>query len=116
MTVILSCMSISIIFVMKNQYCVKLIFAILLMSTVACGEIVNIMSVSGIDICLMDTAFEGESEKDTSEQMEDISKVKIKQNVNFLFLSNNQRNKNASLARQISTPYLEIHSPPPEQV
>ncbi len=94
----------------------KLIFAILLMSTVISCELSNIINVSNSDICLMDTSSEGESEKEASENLEDAAKVKIKQDVNFMFLSNKECKADLSLKWPLSTPYLEIHSPPPEQV
>jgi len=100
----------------ENTIYMKLLFAILLMSTVISSELANIIEVSGNDICLMDTTSEGESEKEASETIEDVPKVKIKQDVNFMFLSNNKGNQDLSLNRLISTPYLEIHSPPPEQL
>ena len=92
----------------------KILLSILLMFAVISSEITNMIDVSNTEICLMDTSFEGETEKEASENIEDIPKVKIKQDVNFMFLSNNKGRDDASLKWQISTPYLEIHSPPPE--
>lgn len=94
----------------------KIFFAILLMSTVVSSELLNIVNLSGNNICLMDISYEGEFEKDTSETIEDVSKVKIKQDVNFDFLSNEDSSNDSSLNWLISTPYLEIHSPPPDQL
>ena len=84
------------------------------MSTVVSSELSNIINVCGTDMCLIDTSYEGEFEKDASENIEDISEVKIKQDVNLDFLSNGNSNNDESLKWLISTPYLEIHSPPPE--
>ena len=84
------------------------------MFAVISSEITNIIDVSSAEICLMDTSFEGEAEKEASENIEDIPKVKIKQDVNFMFLTNNKGSDDSSLKWQISTPYLEILSPPPE--
>ena len=99
---------------MKNQLCMKLFLAISLMFAVISSEIANVIDVSNMEICLMDTSFEGESEKEASENIEDIPKVKINQNVRSLYLSNDKGSDDASLKWLISTPYLEIHSPPPE--
>ncbi len=86
------------------------------MSTVISSELVNIINVSHVNTGMIDSTYEGESEKEASENIEDVPKVKIKQDVNFFLLSDNNSADDLSVKWFISIPYLEIHSPPPEQV
>ena len=94
----------------------KLFFALLLMSTVLFCELSNIIDTSNSEICLLDISFEGESEKEASENIEDIHKDKFMQGFNFHLKSESRFCNDSSLKWMISTPYLEIHSPPPDLI
>jgi len=93
----------------------KLLYAIFLMSSVLFTEFSSIIDLCETEICLMDTSLEGEVEKESKENIEDFSKVKIRQNVNFMNGLTIQSNKDLLSKWSIVTPYLEIHSPPPEE-
>lgn len=78
-------------------------------------EVSNIIDVSNTEICLLDVSFEVESEKEASENVEDIHNLKFMQSLNFHALPDTGFQLDSSFRWMVSTPYLEIHSPPPEQ-
>lgn len=93
----------------------KLIFAILLMSTVLCSELSSLLiDVHAIESCAMETSFEGESEKELSENFEELTKEKFENRLVGILVSERTEVQSNSLKYHSSTPYLEIHSPPPE--
>ena len=91
----------------------KLLFSILLISTVLCNELVHVVEVGVVDSSHLDTSFEGEAEKEISENLEDV--IKIKFHFSSFDLIDNPVKCNDLLSNWVmSSPYLEIHSPPPE--
>lgn len=91
----------------------KLFIGIILMSTILLCEVSKI-NMSNNDICILDISIDGESEKETSENMEDFSNLKFMQNHIFQWNCDVAFKKELSFGWSISTSYLEIHSPPPE--
>jgi len=116
MTVILSYMFDIVIFVLEISYCMKILFAICLMSTVLCSEFSTILDCYGSELSHIESNCEGETEKETKEHAEDFSKVKIRQRFNFEDSFAYMNDKDLISKWTISTPYLEINSPPPEVI
>ena len=85
------------------------------MSTVLCSEFVNVLDMGRVDSCHLDISFEGEAEKELSENLEDVIKIKFHFS-NFDILDNPIKSNDLLLNWVISPPYLEIHSPPPDLV
>ena len=86
------------------------------MFSVLSTEFASIIDICNTEICLIDISLEGEIEKDSKENVEDSSKVKIQQKNDFIGDLTNQSNKDLLSKWSIATPYLEIHSPPPEEI
>lgn len=84
------------------------------MSTILISEMSNLINRSSIDISFVDASCEIEFEKDTKENIEKLTKVKIRQKTNFLDNAILQCENDTFLRSTLSTPYLEIHSPPPD--
>ena len=93
----------------------KLLFSILLVSTVLCSELVNVIDLGKFDMCHLDSSMEGEAEKDLSENLEDVMKIKYHSS-SFDFTDNPIKSNDLVLNWIITPPYLEIHSPPPEKI
>lgn len=94
----------------------KLFFAILLISTVFYSEISSVFDMSKSETHLVDKSSEGETDKESSENKEEVTKVKFKQESKSWLDDNLLLNNSSSLKWYLSTPYLEIHSPPPDLV
>jgi hypothetical protein len=92
----------------------KLFFSILLMSTVLCSELVNVIDTGEVDIFHLDSSLEREIEKELSENLEDVIKIKF-HNSNLDLVDKSFKSNDLALNWIISPPYLEIHSPPPDR-
>ncbi|MEM9548294.1 MAG: hypothetical protein AAGA77_20090 [Bacteroidota bacterium] len=92
----------------------KLFFAITFLFSVVCGEFCTMMESYSTEISHMETAFEGEVEKDAKESAEDFSEAKIRQVLSCIDLFSIQDEKALLDEWTISMPYLEITCPPPE--
>ena len=92
----------------------KLFFAICLLSSVVSSEFCALIDSYSADVSHLETTYEGESEKETKENVEEFSKVQMNQRLNFTecFVTRGT----SSLTDQLlcATPYMEINSPPPE--
>ena len=91
----------------------KLFFSILLMSTVLCSELLNVMDFGKVEICHLDSSMDGEAEKEVSENLEDVIKIKF-HNSSFDLGGHTLKDNDLVANWVITPPYLEIHSPPPE--
>lgn len=98
----------------RKRFLMKLLFAILLMTSVLCSEFANILEFCNVDVAHLDISFEGEGEKETKENVEDFSKLKIRQGIDHICAYTLGDGGDEMANWPISTPYLEIHSPPPE--
>ena len=116
MTVILSYVWIFVTFVSEFDINMKLLLSLFLMSSVLCNEFTSVMELCTSDVSHMETSYEGEGEKESKENVEDFSKVKIRQGVCFYESLAITGDKELMSNWSISTPFLEIHSPPPEHV
>lgn len=74
------------------------------------------INMSKFDIHHVDTSCEGETDKESSENKEEVTKVKLNQEVHTWAADHFSTLNDISLKWYISTPYLEIHSPPPDTV
>jgi hypothetical protein len=95
----------------------KIIFIILLISSITSKELVFDISVfKDFDISLVDNSVENQSEQENQDTSEDESKIDFfSHNLfcnSFLGAFYNSTHRLISLLKR--TPYLEIHSPPPE--
>lgn len=91
----------------------KLFIAILLTSTVLLSEFVSAIELVSIQDHHLESSYEGEVEKELSENLEDVVKIKFETPA-FSDVDELKNNNDARFAWFTSTPYLEIHSPPPE--
>ena len=92
----------------------KLLISILLVLSVAVGELSNVIHISDLEVCMIDLSLEFESEKESSEKVEDLSKEKFKQELISSFVQEEDSNYEHLLLGTMTTPYLEKYSPPPE--
>ena len=92
----------------------KILISILLVFSVVIGELANAIHISDVEVCMIDLSLEFESEKESSEKVEDLSKEKFKQEL--IPSSANEKGEGYELQQlnAITTPYLEKYSPPPE--
>ena len=84
------------------------------MTTVMFSEVSSILDMAGVDLCHTEISFEGEGEKESSENLEELSKVKFNPTFNQLQSDNIYSSSELLSNWSISSTYLEIHSPPPE--
>ena len=61
----------------------------------------------------LETSYEGEVEKEVSENLEDVVKIKF-ETPTFSDSDEIKDQKDSRFAWIVSIPYMEIHSPPPE--
>ena len=92
----------------------KLLFAICLLSSVVSREFCAMIDSYSADISHMETTYEGESEKETKENAEEFFKVKMGQGANFTECLGIQGTNSLFDQLLLSTPFMEINSPPPE--
>jgi hypothetical protein len=74
----------------------------------------NIIDTGKVEVCHIDTYAEGESEKEITENLEDVIKIKF-HNSNLDLKGNPIKSDDLVLNWVIIPPYLEIYSPPPEK-
>jgi len=92
----------------------KLYFAILFVGACLFCEVSDIIDMSNAEVCVLDISYEGESEKEASENQEDMSELKFSQKINFQSKWSDTRAQSVMFRVFLSTPHLEIYSPPPE--
>ena len=80
--------------------------------------VINILLVQDIEHSLCENPIEQQSEKENKDSIEDESKIEHLngKNVSFGFQNNDQNSTSNTNQFPHLTPYLEIHSPPPELV
>jgi hypothetical protein len=84
------------------------------MSVVLFNEMSGLMDLSKSESCFIDLSYEGDFENESKEILEDVSKVKIDHLLNICEDKSIQGDRELFTKWHISTPYLEIHSPPPD--
>ena len=97
----------------------RILFVILFLSAVLSNELViGILCYDDANFSLCENPMEQSSEKDSQDQVEDESKIEQLNEKKSGFKMNglDQANSINSFTILRLTPYLEIHSPPPELV
>lgn len=87
---------------------------ILLMFTVLGSELSSLYDMTSFDTCVLDTSMEVEFEKETKENVKDLSEFKFKSELTNSIYFQMINSVDTSNRWNISTAYLEIHSPPPD--
>lgn len=91
----------------------KLLYVILLMSTMLCSDLLESLDIDIVDSYHLDFSYEGESENELAENLEDLIKVNF-EGFNFSKIELTPIKNEMTLICYCFPPYLEIHSPPPE--
>ena len=92
----------------------KLFFTLFLFSTIVVNELPGFLEIHNGDSCPIEKTYDGELEKEVSESLEDVEEVKFDNKINIDFLDEFKSQNESSERWLITTPYLEIHSPPPD--